>query len=243
MQVSVLQWNISYQEDICNVVTLLRQYKPDIICLQELTLNYEHQQFIDTPAWVAKELGYNYVCKDYPMVRDIRGANGIFTRFPICSSRFVWTATPNGAGDDSDEHRVYIEADLTVEGSRLTVGTTHMHYTHRLRSTSYKRQETDRLMTELNKHDKNFVFTGDLNATPHSYTVKQITKHLKNAGPDFSQKTWTTKPFSYNGFKENTLNWRLDYVLVSRNLKSVESRVIRTEYSDHLPILATLKIK
>jgi endonuclease/exonuclease/phosphatase (EEP) superfamily protein YafD len=88
----------------------------------------------------------------------------------------------------------------------------------------------------------NYVVTGDLNATPDSYLVPKIEKLLSHAGPKYEVKTWTTKPFSYNGFDETELNWRLDYVFATSDVCVVSSEVVPTEYSDHLPIITQLSV-
>lgn len=69
-----------------------------------------------------------------------------------------------------------------------------------------------------------------------------ILKHLQHVGPDFAQSTWTTKPFSFMGFEENELKWRLDYIFASKQIKVLSSNIIPTEYSDHLPIFAECEL-
>lgn len=41
MRIKVLQWNIWYQENVNNILELIRDIDPDIFCLQELTVNAE----------------------------------------------------------------------------------------------------------------------------------------------------------------------------------------------------------
>lgn len=163
-------------------------------------------------------------------------ANGILTRFPITREKFAWINQPMAGGGYEDEYRVYVEAGITIEGSELNVGTTHMSYTHKFESTPEKQVEADLLLKELSRHKTSFIFSGDLNALPGSYTIEKVGSILHGAGPDFAEKTWTTKPFSYNGFKETDLNWRLDYVFATDDIKFDSSKILSTGYSDHLPI-------
>lgn len=156
--------------------------------------------------------------------------------------RFCWTHEISGVGGFSNEKRVYIETDIDIKGQQLTIGTTHMSYTDRFEITSSKKQETDKLIKFISKNKSKFILTGDMNAIPGSYTIDRIETILKNTGPDYKNKTWTTKPFSYNGFEENELNWRLDHIFASSDIKLVESKVLNTEYSDHLPILSIVDI-
>jgi len=96
----------------------------------------------------------------------------------------------------------------------------------------------------LKKKKQSFIFTGDLNAAPDSFLINSINNlnNLKHLGPDFSEKTWTTKPFDKDGFAENELNWRLDYIFGTKNIVVEEIKIIETDVSDHLPIFARLVI-
>jgi endonuclease/exonuclease/phosphatase family metal-dependent hydrolase len=245
MTVSVLQWNIWYNEDLRNIARFLKAQPADVLCLQELAINFKNQTIQDGPAYIAEQLGYEYFYKGLPLENTegatMMWADGIFSRFPIVEKRWAWTNEPLGGGGYGDEYRTYVEVVLDVEGRELTVGTTHMSYTHRFEETPAKRRETDRLVNELSAQagqKRPFIFTGDLNAVPGSYTITTIEKLLRNIGPDAAQKTWTTKPFSYNGFDETELRWRLDYIFTNNTVQVESVAVVTTEYSDHLPVLA-----
>ncbi len=54
MRIKVLQWNIWYQENVNNILELIRDIDPDIFCLQELTVNAESTQWIDIPHYIAQ---------------------------------------------------------------------------------------------------------------------------------------------------------------------------------------------
>jgi endonuclease/exonuclease/phosphatase family metal-dependent hydrolase len=243
MQVSVLHWNVWVNEDIRNVSEFLKARPADIICLQELTINHANQTEKNTPQFIANQLGYHYFVAPMPWHDEAEIAVGIFSRFPIVSSRKVFINQPTGSGGYDDEYRAYAEVTLDIEGKTLTVGTTHMSYTHKFKMTEHKRAETDRLVAEIAKNNQNYIFTGDLNATHCSYTYRKIRSHLRSAGPYFWHKTWTTKPFSYDGFETTKRRWRLDHIFTSKDVKKLSAQVEKTEFSDHLPIRATLQIK
>jgi endonuclease/exonuclease/phosphatase family metal-dependent hydrolase len=243
MNFSVLQWNIWYNEDIHDVANFLKEHPADIVCLQELTINFPNRDIKDTPAFIASQLGYNYYHHEVPIEstegKPLTLANGIFSRFPITSQRFAWINEPKSGGGAGDEYRAYVEVTLDVDGQPITVATTHSSYTHKLEWTPNKQQEGDRLIGELKKLGERSIFTGDLNSTPDSPLIKAIDGLLQNAGPDNSHKSWTTKPFSYNGFEASGLNWRLDYVFHTKDLKVASSEILTTDFSDHLPILTS----
>jgi endonuclease/exonuclease/phosphatase family metal-dependent hydrolase len=240
MNVSFLQWNIWYDEDIENIARDLKANKADIICLQELSNNNHVQSHVNGGEYLAKELGYNYYEKELQTYevdgKTVITANGIFTKFPIKKSHYVWVNEPTGVGGFEDEHRAYLESELDINGSTLTVGTVHMSYTHAFKVSSRKQQETDKLVAELARHKNNFIFSGDLNAEPNSYVIKKVESALTHVGPDYVKKSWTTKPFSHNGFEEDKLSWRLDYVFATPDIKVSSTEIEKSKFSDHLPI-------
>ncbi|MGF7229670.1 MAG: endonuclease/exonuclease/phosphatase family protein [Candidatus Saccharibacteria bacterium] len=198
MQVSILQWNVWYKEDIQNIAAFLKACPADIICLQELTQGYQETE-PDTIEHIARALGYRYYGQGMPLPGNSWvQANAIFTRFPLVSKSFQYINEPIGTNGFDDEYRSYVEVTLQIDDThQLTVGTTHMSYTDRFASTPRKEQEADKLTAILRTKQQNFTFTGDLNAAPDSTTVNKVSAILRNAGPAMSENTWTTKPFSY----------------------------------------------
>lgn len=242
----LLQWNIWYKEDIKNILSVIKEINPDIVCLQELTINHpHHNQGIDMPRYVADGLGFVFFFKEAQKSisdgQERKYGNGIFSRYPIVQSDFHYIQEPQDPNakdtDYSKEGRVYIETLISIGDRKVTIGTTHMSYTDRFVPTPEKEAETKKLVKVLREKRNNFVFTGDLNSLPDSYTVSEISGLLKNAGPLFEENTWTTKPFSYNGFEANMLDWRLDYCFATSDVEIKNAKILQTDYSDHLPIL------
>lgn len=242
----VLQWNIWYKEDIKNIISTIKNINPDIICLQELTINHPHyNQGANVPELIARDLGFNFFYKEAQKNlsegKERSYGNGIFSRYPIVDSRFLYIQVQqdqeNKTPDYSKEGRVYIECKIDVSGEIYTVATTHMSYTDRFVQTEEKHAEADKLLSVVKENKSKYILTGDFNSLPGSYTVDKVHGLLKNAGPSFDQKTWTTKPFSYNGFEADTLAWRIDYCFVSQEINCASSQIINTSFSDHLPIL------
>lgn len=243
MTISVLQWNIWYKEPIENIAAFLLETKADIICLQEAMHNYPEQSTANSTKYLAEKLGYNYYEKAIEIEgKDWLQGNALLTRFPITKQRSVWINEPTGVGGYDDEHRAYVETVVDVHGKPFTVATVHMSYTKDFEITIRKRAETDRLLNLVKHQGDNYVLTGDLNALPDSYTVRQLEKRLKNAGPDYGQNTWTTKPFSYEGLVVTELEWRIDYIFANKKMKVKSASVLNTDYSDHLPVLAIFEL-
>lgn len=242
MPITLISWNIWYKEKPENILTFLKENKADIFCLQELTQNLKLHNGLDVPKYLAKGLDYNYHFVVANAWENETLGNGIFTKFPIKQKRHVYLSERNDNSDDfSKEGRVFVEADIDVGNNIIKVGTTHLSYTHKFIETPEKNMETDNLVKELG--DDIDIFCGDLNATPDSYAIKCIAERLHHSGPNFSEKSWTTKPFSYQGFEETELNWRLDYIFNSKRIKVAGANILKTNSSDHLPLKVVFDIK
>lgn len=242
-KLNILQWNIWYLEDIKNIAQFLSENKADIICLQELTINFDKQDHIHTPNYIAEQLGYHIYFQEISFAdKEMKLANAVFSKYPITNTRTVWVNEEQGSGNYDDENRAYVEATLDIKGEELTIGTVHMSYTHKFEPSERKLAETKKLFEAIEQNKKRFVLTGDLNAVPGSQVLTAIEQVLTNCGPEYSENTWTTKPFSYGGFEANTLDWRLDYVFATNDMKISKAQVLSTEYSDHLPVLVEIEL-
>lgn len=245
MKISILQWNVWFKEQADTIVSLLQHQNADIICLQELTMDSYLNPQRNIPNEIA-QLGY-HACYEIALSRSgsehIAMGNGIFSKHPIINQKHVYVQreTP-GSNNYAHENRIYIEATVGVHGKKLKIGTVHLSYAHAFTSTEEKRVESDTLLEAIKHNEHDFVLAGDMNATPGSYTIDRLQEHFKNAGPDFAEATWTTKPFSYDGFEANALDWRLDYIFTSPDIKTLSGKILQTEASDHLPLLAELEI-
>jgi endonuclease/exonuclease/phosphatase family metal-dependent hydrolase len=241
----LLQWNVWYKEDINNILKVIQGIDPDIICLQELTVNHpDFERFnrgVDTPKYLAEKLNFNHFYKNAHDDPVNMFGSGIFSRFPIIQSTATYIKESHGSYKEhrnySDQARMYIECLIDTGEKKLSIATTHMSFTDAFSPTPEKEVETQKLIAIIKNKKNDYILTGDFNALPGSYTISEVEKYLKNAGPSLDQKTWTTKPFSYNGFTGNTLDWRLDYCFTTPDIDVRSAQILKTEYSDHLPIL------
>jgi len=245
MKIKILQWNVWFKENPRNTVRQIQQLKPDVVCLQEL-IKYLPQN-IDTAKFITKHLKYNLFyqsAETWDKKENVEAqGNAILSSCPIARKFYSYVQQPkHNPPDASHEGRVYLEIDIKKGSKVITIATTHLSYSPRLVINNQRKNEVDNLINIIKKNKRNFVLAADLNSTPDSYTVKNILKYLNNAGPDFSQNTWTTKPFEKPGFKEDKVNWRPDYIFVSQDIKVINARIIKTKFSDHLPILVEIEI-
>ena len=247
MEISFLQWNVWYKEDPDNIVKQIKELNPDIVCAQEFIQHLKQKPPLDTAKYIAEKLGYHYFFHYAERwtgrpEKETQG-NAIFSRFPIIKTNHHYLRQPKtNPINATEEGRVLVEITIEKDGQELSFGTTHLSLSDYFVMNENRKEEGQNLLDYLKTKEKAYVFSGDLNALPDSFIIKGLSKGMNHLGPDFSENTWTTKPFNYHGFKENDLAWRLDYVFGTKVISLLKSEVVQTEFSDHLPIYVELKI-
>jgi endonuclease/exonuclease/phosphatase family metal-dependent hydrolase len=232
--VKIIQWNVLFKEKVENIVGFLREINADVICLQELRVDDAK----DVPKLIAKELGLNYHFVQAHKCGNIVQGNGIFSKHPIVERNHLFVQEPKGEDVKAwDEGRVIAEADIDINGKIVKIATVHLSYTHKFQETEQKLKESGELIDYVKEQSKNFIIAGDFNVSPKSQTIKEISKYLKHCGPASEEPTFTTKPFEYEGFKETELRWRLDYAFCTNDIEVRSSEIVKTDFSDHLPII------
>ncbi len=237
VDMTLLQWNIWYKEDIKNIIRFLKEIEADILCLQEVTVGDISGAQVHSAEHIAKDLGYQFFFQEAQRwgKRHFRYGlgNAIFSRCPMLSQNWFYLqkprANPNGA---QQEGRVYMEAELAVNDQKLSVGTTHIAFFHQSEDTPIKRRQFDKLTPAIKQKKEKYLLAGDLNLGPETQEIIELAGLLNHAGPNFSQKTCNTK---LEG--GDSLLWRLDYVFATPDLKILSAEILSTTCSDHLPIL------
>jgi endonuclease/exonuclease/phosphatase family metal-dependent hydrolase len=246
--IKLMQWNVWYHEKYQNIVDFIKRSGADIVCCQELTTNFiDANPGIDVASEIAKACNYNYYYQPVTAYNDrgqeIKQGNGIFSKFPIVekSFKYVQKADPNIKSFDTED-RAYVEIIVDIEGKLLKVGTVHLSYSTAFAMTEKKLAEAEKLYEIVKGNHEKFIFAADLNAKPDSPIIKKLEELFIHADPNTDRPTWTTKPFSYEGFEANSRDWRLDYIFATEDINVITNKILDTSYSDHLPILTEIQI-
>ncbi|MFA5967532.1 MAG: endonuclease/exonuclease/phosphatase family protein [Patescibacteria group bacterium] len=239
MKIRLLQWNTWFKEDVENKLQLLKEVNADIYCLQELNISKDNNEF----EYIKEKLHLKGALGTTDTDHGGQG-NAILAKFPINYSETSFVKEPvEPRTHFSDEGRIYVETQIQLpDNTMLNIGTTHMSYTDAFEENMLKEGESNKLLELIGDHKTNFIFSGDLNTPEDSKLIKELEKSLDNAGPNYEEKTWTTKDFNYNGFTAKSLEWRLDFIFKTMDIKVVNAKVVHTDFSDHLPILVELEI-
>ncbi|PLT35645.1 endonuclease/exonuclease/phosphatase family protein [Bacillus sp. V5-8f] len=243
MHVKVMTFNIHQGRgidrklDLKRISNVIRQAKADIIGLNEVDRYFsERSDFTDQALFLADQLKMEYVYGpavtiETPGAKPHRQfGNALLTRFPIlqsCNHPFDFLPRIT-------EDRALLEVKLKVGEHKVWAFVTHLSLAPFL----HKKQSAFILDVMKKKTGPAFVM-GDWNMSPVSKAWRQVTQHLADV--------WTENNPSQRGytFPSKRPFRRLDYIFSTKEIIPIHSEVITLDKSasDHLPMMATLKIE
>ena len=242
------------QED---VFKLVNDGKPDIVSLQEFSVNILSSK--DIYAAATKSIQSNqYYFKPYNLSEWDTIGVAILSRFPIINRGVISSFKSQSQIEaifvdvkwGTQIFRVYAlhlkPTDLKEQDHNYIKKLTHRANVnvrelstilHKLKIAFQKRADQVVLVKEhAGKCPYPYIITGDFNDTPISFAVNQISKGLKNA---FIEKGSGSGITYFGDFP----HFQIDYILASQQFNVVNYQTIRKKVSDHYPILSDLELK
>src|SRR5699024_305197 len=236
------------------IVEWLEQASPDVVCLQEIKANpaqFDENEF--------KEIGYKY-CYWYPAEK--KGYSGVASLSKIEPNNVTY-----GTGIEyMDQEGRNIRADfddVSVMSLYLPSGTSD----HRLEFKLTYMDDFQDYVNDLKKEIPNLVISGDYNICHHAIDIHDPVRLKRVSGFLPVERDWLSKfmesgfvdtfrllnpetvQYSWWSYRANSRarnkGWRLDYHLITKNLKEkIKRAVILSEavHSDHCPVLLELDL-
>lgn len=252
---SIMSYNIcgsqNYQPSAQNrVLQFIKQQQPDIVCLQELR-TWDNKRYL-TKADIEQFLNYPYSYFAYP---SHSGNNhfgiAVFSKYPIVNSRpLLFEQSANCAsvcdiklGHDTvrlinnhlqsysfskDELQVDINSDSEQMRESAVKMSGKMREAYKQRS-----KQARNIHDNINSSPYPVIVCGDMNDVPVSYVYHKISSGLQDAFLDACP--WQLG----HTFKHNYWGVRIDYLLHSPSIKTVDFTIMEADYSDHQPVMAT----
>jgi len=234
VQLKVITYNIMSCREYKNIknidamlaASVLKKENPDIIGLNEV--HGAGGEFGAQTVEICKELGYDY-CYFCPAL-FLNGSyygNALISRYPIISAERIMIEDPAVKDEDAYyETRCLIKAKIDV-GEVINVYITHFGL-----AKAEKKNAVKALLDSLNG-EKN-VFMGDLNVMPDSEFLLPI-REILNDTAEVSDKSNVT-------FPSDNPTMKIDYIFVSKDIKTLSAGVIDAVTSDHRPYYAEIEI-
>ena len=196
--------------------------------LQEVDRGVERTQRRDLPAELAKLTGLHVAFENNHAYQGGEYGNALLSRFPIkrVKNTHFKMLRPG-------EQRGVLQVVLDVHGRELLCLNTHI---------DYRPDDAERLMNveELKAilaaaGAMPVILVGDFNATPDSRTIRHLRALLADTWELVGQGNGFSIPVKQPAK-------RIDYIWITpAALTPLRMEVLRTEASDHLPLLAELR--
>ncbi|MCL2502205.1 MAG: endonuclease/exonuclease/phosphatase family protein [Bacteroidales bacterium] len=235
--------NKTREETIREISRLLDREQIDIVCMQEFF-------YPDTAKIAELFAAYPYQCFSQRNPKESYRGNVIFSRYPIEAVGEL--SFPNSS-------RTCIYADISLSGRTIRVYTTHLESNNislnalvdrirkyqespdeiiqahrRIREAFLTRaRQVEIIANHLQTVDMPFVFSGDFNDTPTSYTYYRLQKGLNDS-------------FKYGGrgfgatFRYLWPALRIDYLFYNHAFTIRSHQTLKVPFSDHYPIAIEL---
>jgi len=223
--------NIRNPEKSKKITDFVKQKDPDIICFQEFS-RFEFNTFSYYP--------YNFVGYRPGFEKTLQV---IYSKYPIINKGFV---------DFPDTRNQCIFSDIDVEKEIIRIYNIHLQsyqlpidninidgisfILSRIKEGQKKREEQVQIIL---KHAKTFkgkvIFSGDFNSTQYSFSYKR----LKEKKDDTFLKRGLGLGSTFRLFD---YPFRIDYVLVDKDIEVLSHQNFDLKLSDHEPILTKLVI-
>ena len=222
MELKILSWNIWVDCRFDELKKFLAASNADIIGLQEVRDGDTERDVIG----YLTSLGYQHAAalEQFWETRGFYFGPAIFSKFDIISSRTI---------ELSEQHRRYaLQADIRIGETVLRVFNAHLRHEHQKHS-DIQDLQAETLLSQVSG-DRALVL-GDFNATPDSTVYRKFADTLTNTDPS-NTPTWSVYPEGCEVCNPQGIDTRLDYIFVTKDLKTHSPRVESSAASDHLPI-------
>lgn len=236
----VMTYNIHQGRDDKDVLDLdataavIRAQQPDVVALQEVGRHWSaDSDFRDQAADLGGMLGMEHVFaanldRDPPSPGAPRRQYGtaILSAAPLLDSEHVLLPRASAG----NEQRGLLMADIEADGGPFRVYDAHLGV-----SADDRRLQVEAILAETGKAAVPFALLGDLNARPDAPELAPLLARLRDAWSVAGAGDGFTFPAS-------APKARIDYVLVSPQLRVDAVSVPALPGSDHLPLVADLAL-
>lgn len=227
MKLKILSWNIWGGRYLSEIIKFLDKADADIIGLQEVVQDLNGEN--NTAQIIAEKLGYKWVfylkghAYFYGSPRE--WGNAILSKYDIVSHESYNLF-------EGEDNRIAVEAEIQVKNKTLHVFSTHLIHTHQ-KPSQVQEMQAKNLIKVLPK--ENTILMGDFNATPKSVAMQKIKKVMIDSDPA-SKSTWSVYPEGCIKCNPQKIDTRLDYIFITKDIKTHFFKVENSKGSDHLPI-------
>ncbi|WP_096274323.1 endonuclease/exonuclease/phosphatase family protein [Paucisalibacillus globulus] len=216
--------------DLGRIARVIQETNAEVVALQEVDRYFSvRSDYQDQAKILAELLGYIYCYganlnygPEEGHTENRQYGLAILSRYPITNVNHYLLPSVQ-------EQRGLLHAKVQIHGRHVHIFNVHLGL-----STSERLEQIQTIHSIIQHIKEPFVVMGDLNAEPGSNELLLLEKmSLLNVAMH--------KPF--HSFPTNNPTQRIDYIFTSKELKKIREQAIQSMASDHLLVLAKVKIK
>ncbi len=233
------------------IAKLLKTAQLDIVVLNEADFSSVWSGHVDQAKLIAEEAGFPYLVEQrnmdiaIPFARICFG-NAILSKFPLSEARLIdfpsgyskWVEFAVGGVKEGVVSTVNLP-----DGSQARIFATHLHPER-----EHVRVQSARIMLNVGQESEiPLIALGDFNAAPPGFPTSETDASGDNTlDLLFANQRFTTLPTGLPAnpddftFPSSKPNQTIDWILVSSPWKIAEREVLKSNDSDHLPVIARL---
>ncbi len=226
----------------------------DIVFLQEVDFNTWWSDGIDQASVIAEAAGFPHIVRQrnydtgLPAIRRYDFGNVLLSRFPVEEAEKIDSPVLSIWEDVFAGNHDSLAASVRISENR-TIWILGAHLEHR--SEDIRVEAAAKLIQVQRQHSEPMIVMGDLNSSPPGLPDSQTSATGQNAVELLE---------SFGGFQRRPLRGKathldftfpseaprriIDWILPDRSWQILEYRVLRDiTYSDHLPVLSTVRFR
>jgi endonuclease/exonuclease/phosphatase family metal-dependent hydrolase len=219
-------FDVTGRLDIEALAAVIEESGADVVTLQEVSRGWVVAGSLDMLAWLAHRL--DMVVASGPTMSDRQWGNAILSRYPMVAAK----ASPLPS-EGLPLQRGYLQAEVDAGGTSVRVISLHLH--HIAGEGEVREVQVDALLRDVDAGSRTII-AGDFNAKPESEEIRMLVDAgLVDLGASLGEEPGYTSP------AEAPVQ-RIDYIFLSPDLAPETFRLLETTASDHLPLLAVVRL-
>lgn len=217
------------------IVEMVKSNDPDVVCFQEFdyTMTKKFEQY-----------PYRYV--NYFSLRENKVIQAILSKYPFSdkgsvtfpkSTNHIIYADIQLADENIRVYNAHLQSFRILPSMEVYLPETDEKFLDRLGNTFRKQEEQARIFREhMESNELRTVICADLNNTPYSNVYRRVKGSMKDSYAERGKGFGTS--FRFMGYP-----LRIDYILASSSMEITAHQRLELEYSDHYPLLASIRIQ
>ena len=256
MNISILTYNVLFNQAAIRLVSVLKKEKPDIFCFQEIDTNEDNLHQLEFGSYRLADYSNSFVkhskiygVATYYNAQKLEHVNTDILQLPKSIYEVIVTISRFLRGGNKPRTALCTEFIQKKSGEKVIVFNTHLTS---YGSNNIRQKQIDSFLKEMNPTTKNPVLiVGDFNHLPyqrkklealfHKYRLSEATKNLPYTFTyDFDKLDLPRilKKIAQIFAHLIPEQIKIDYILY-RHLKLKNTKRINIDYSDHFPIIST----